>query len=86
MAADKNQLPGVNIMKLSEEKNMKILWNIFHREAGFVTQPLLFWLSASPNGSIYDKEYSDHPGLLKIKCPSDRRNSSAADLLNDQSF
>ena len=60
--------------------------NIFHREAGLVIQPLLSWLGASLDGVIYDKEYSDHPGLLKIKCPSESRNSSAADLLNESSF
>ena len=60
--------------------------NIFLREVGLVIQPLLFWLGASPDGLIYDKEYSDHPGLLEIKCPSNRRNSSLADLLKDQSF
>ena len=60
--------------------------NIFLREVGLVIQPLLFWLGASPDGLIYDKEYSDHPGLLEIKYPSNRRNSSLADLLKDQSF
>ena len=40
--------------------------NIFLREAGLVIQPLLFWLGASPDGLIYDKEYSDHPGLFEI--------------------
>ena len=60
--------------------------NIFLREAGLVIQLLLFWLGASPDVLIYDKEYSDHPGLLEIKRPSNRRNSSLADLLRDQSF
>ena len=60
--------------------------NIFLREAGLVIQSLLFWLGASQDGLIYDKEYSDHPGLLEIKCPSNKKNSSPADLLSDQSF
>ena len=60
--------------------------NIFLRDAGLITQFLLFWLSASPHGLNYDKNYIDHPGLLEIKCPSNRRNSSPADLLSDQSF
>ena len=64
----------------------KMKRNIFLREAGVVIQPLLFWLGASPDGLNYDKEHSDHPGLLEIKCPSNRRNSSLADLLSDQSF
>ena len=60
--------------------------NIFLRVAGLVVQPLLFWLGASLDELIYDKEYSDHPGLLKMKCPSNRKNYSPADLLRDQSF
>ena len=51
--------------------------NIFLREVGLVIQRLLFQLGASPEGLIYDKEYSDNPGLLEIKCPSNRRNSPA---------
>ena len=60
--------------------------NIFFREAGLAIQPLLFWLGASPDGLICDKEYNDHPGLLEIKCPSNSRNFSPADLLGNQSF
>ena len=60
----------------------KMKRNIFLREAGFI-QPLLFWLGAKPDGLIYDKEYNDHSGSLKIKCPSNRRNSSPADLISD---
>ena len=79
---DMNQLPGINIMKLCNTK-----WNkTFFLKAVLVVQPLLFWLGASPDGLIYDKEYSDHPGLLKIKYPYNRRNSSLADFLSDQSF
>ena len=63
----------------------KMKRNIFLREAGLVIQPLLFQLGASPEGLIYDKEYSDNPGLLEIRCPSNRRNSPA-DLPIDQSF
>ena len=29
--------------------------NIFLRQAVFVIQPLLFWLGATPDGLIYDK-------------------------------
>ena len=60
--------------------------NIFLEKLNLLIQPLLFGFGASPDGSIYDKEYSDHPGLLEIKRPSNRRNSSLADLLRDQSF
>ena len=72
--------------KYYEIMQYKMKQNIFLREAGPVIQPLLFWLGASPDGLICDKEYSDHPGLLEIKCTSNRRNSSPADLLNYQSF
>ena len=64
----------------------KMKRNIFLRETGLNIQSLLFWLDVSPEGLIYDKEYSDDPGLLEIKCPSNRRNSSPADLLSDHSF
>ena len=57
--------------------------NILLRDPG---SGFLFWLGASPHGLNYDKTYSDHPGLFEIKCPSNRRNSSPADLLSDQSF
>ena len=60
--------------------------NIFLREVGLVLQPLLFWLATRPEGLIYDKEYSDHPGLLEIKYASNRINSLPADLLSDHSF
>ena len=58
--------------------------DIFLREAGLVIQPLLFWLGTSPDG--HDKEYGDHPGLLKNKIPSNTSNSTPAGLLCDQSF
>ena len=73
MAADANKL------------QCRMKRNIFLRDAGLIIQPLLFWLGASPDGLNYDKSYSDHPGLLEIKCPSNRRNSSPADILH-QSF
>ena len=41
--------------------------------------------NALVNLLIYDKKYSDHAGLLEIECPCNRRNSSLADILNDQS-
>ena len=72
--------------KYYEIMQYKMKRNVFLREAGLVIQPLLFWLGASADGLIYDKEYSDHPGSLEIKYPSNRRNSSPADLLSDQSF
>ena len=60
--------------------------NIFLREAGLVMQLLLFWLGASPDRLICDKEYSDHPGLPEIKCPSNNRNFSPADLSCNHCF
>ena len=59
--------------------------NIFFTEAGLVIQTLLFWLGASSNRLIQcEEEYNDDPGLLEIKCPSNRRNYSPAGPLSDQ--
>ena len=60
--------------------------NIFLTEAGLVMQLLLFWLGASPDRLICDKEYSDQPGLPETKCPSNNRNFSPADLLCNHSL
>ena len=60
--------------------------NIFLREAGLVMQLLLSWLGAGPGRLICDKEYSDRPGLPEIKCTSNNRNFSPADLLCNHSL
>ena len=84
MAADTNQ--PVARRKYYEIMQYKMKRNIFLRETGLNIQPLLFWLGVRPDGLIYDEEYNDDPGLLEIKCPSNRRNSSPADLLSDHYF
>ena len=60
----------------------KMKQNIFLGEAELAVQSLLFWLGISPDGLIYDKEHSDHPGLLEFKYPSHRRNSFPADIFS----
>ena len=75
MNVDPNHLAVVNITKLGERENREIKLLI-----------LLLWLDASPGGLIFVKGYSDHPGLLEIKNPSIRRNSSAAYLFSDWSL
>ena len=72
MAVDKNQLPNLNITK-SYNTHLKVI------------QQLLL-LGTSLDGLICDKEFSDHPALLGIKCLYNKRNSSPAELLNDQFF
>ena len=54
---------------------IKIKRYIFLREAELVIQPLLFWLCASPDRLIYDKEYSDHIAVLQIKSPCEIKNT-----------
>ena len=62
--------------------------NIDIRETGFVLQPKLFWLAASPDSLVSDKSNEDvrQIGLIEIKCPKSKKNSKISDLLHDQSF
>ena len=55
------------------------------RETGIVVQPFLFWLAASPDGLIIDQN-EDSPGLIEIKCPKTKRNSTPDMLLKDDTF
>lgn len=55
------------------------------RETGIVIQPNFFWLAASPDGLVTDKT-EDATGLLEIKCPKSRKNSSPDELINDDKF
>ena len=55
------------------------------RETGIVVQPYLFWLAASPYGLISDQN-EEFPGLIEIKCPKTKRNSSPKTLLDDEKF
>ena len=55
------------------------------RETGIVVQPHFFWLAASPDGLVADKT-GDAIGLLEIKCPKSKKNSSPEELINDDKF
>ena len=57
--------------------------NVKIREVGLIIQTKLFWLGASPDGVIFDKQNIPHIGLLEIKCPYTKRNSSIEDIVND---
>ena len=66
--------------KYYEIMQYKMKWNIFLKEAELVIQPLLFWFGASPDGLIYNKENSDHPGLLETNA------LSTEDILFQQNY
>ena len=60
--------------------------NINIRETGIVIQPKLFWLAASPDGLVSDESDDRLVGLIEIKCPKTRRNSSPEELLKEDKF
>ena len=53
------------------------------RETGFVVQPNLFWLGASPDGLIRDGTLL---GLIEIKCPKTKCNMTPAEMMSDGRF
>ena len=57
------------------------------REAGFVIQPYLPWIVATPDGLISDaSNNNDAIGILRIVCPRSLRNSDIEDILFDPNF
>ena len=60
----------------------KLKHNVLVRETGIVIQPLLYWLSASPDGLITDESTTPIFGLIEIKCPFSKRNLHPQDMLN----
>jgi hypothetical protein len=60
--------------------------NISVRTTGIVIQPNLFWLSASPDGLVYDEEADYYYGLIEIKCPRMKKHLSISECLNDNDF
>ena len=57
------------------------------RKAGFVIQPHLPWIVATPDGLISDASSSnDAIGILRIVCPRSLRNSDIEDILSDPNF
>ena len=82
---------GTQHEPLAREKYCNVLKfqlkrNIIIRETGIVMQPCLFWLAASPDGMVFDAEYSESPGLIEIKCPFSKRNATPQEILEDESF
>ena len=64
----------------------KLNRHVFIRETGIVIQPNLYWLAASPDGLVKDSNNNPNIGMLEIKCPKSKRNSTPQELLGDQSF
>ena len=48
--------------------------------------PSVFWLGAYPDGLLYDCESTKPDGLLEIKCPEGKKNSTPSEIMNDPSF
>ena len=70
----------IDIMKF------KLNHDICVRETGIVIQPSLYWLAASPDGMVSDKESTQNPGLIEIKCPFSKRNATPLEMVHDKSF
>ena len=82
---------GINNEDAAKEKycfimNYRLMRNVKIREVGIIIQTKLFWLGASPDGVIFDKQNIPHIGLLETKCPYTKRNSSIEDIVNDNKF
>ena len=64
---------------------LKLRHFVLVHEPGFVIQPSLFWLAASPDGLVA-YQTSDKKLLLQIKCPHTKRHMSPIDLVQDPNF
>ena len=64
---------------------LKLRHFVLFRETGFVIQPSLFWLVASPNGLVV-YQTSDKKLLLEIKCPHTKKHMSPIDLVQNRNF
>ena len=69
-----------DIMKFKERRHVTC------RETGIVINPSVFWLGARPDGLLYDCESTKPDGLLEIKCPEGKKNSTPSEIMNDPSF
>ena len=67
-----------NVLKFELRRNVCI------RETGLVIQPNLFWVGASPDGMVIDREVGI--GLIEIKCPKSKVSLLPEVLLNDEKF
>ena len=61
---------------------LKLRHFVLVHETGFVIQPFLFWLAASPDGLIA-YQTSDKKLLLEITYLHTKRNMSPVDLVQD---
>ena len=66
--------------------NYRLMRNVKIIEVGIIIQTKPSWLGASPDGVIFDKQNIPHIGLLEIKWPYTKRNSSIEDIVNDNKF
>ena len=79
------QNEGVAIEKYKFIMNYRLHRSTKTKQVGLIIQSQIFWLGASPDGVILDKN-NQEIGLLEIKCPYSKRNSSVTDMVNDKSF
>ena len=82
---------GINNEQIAKEKytyimNYRLIRKIYLRETGLIVQPKLYWLGASPDGIVYDYLSKPQVGLLEIKCPYSKRNSTLSSIVKDSSF
>ena len=72
----------VHVMKFHLNRNIDV------RETALVLQPNLFWLAASPDGLVSDKQNEDvrQIGLIEIIFPKSKTDSKINDLVHDQSL
>ena len=83
---------GVQYKGTAREKYHDILKYKFQRhvkvkESGFVINPSLFWLGASPDGFVVDGIPTDlKMGLIEIKCPETKKNCTPTEAMQDSGF
>ena len=67
------------------EKNMKSLRNtIILMQCGTIINPLMQWLSTSPDKKVLDSVFG--PGIVEIKCPYTFRNLKPEEACRDPKF
>ena len=84
------QAHGIRNEALVTEKyqfiiNYKLNRPVKIRETGIIIQSQLFWLGASPDGVIFDKNIQE-TGLLGIKCLYNKRNLSIESSSTNKAF
>ena len=81
---------GVQYEGTAREKYDDILKYKFQRhvkELGFVINPSLFRLGASPDGFVVDGIPTDlKMGLIEIKCPEAKKNCTPTEAMQDSGF